>query len=80
MWSLKSQSTEVANYLDRMLLRTVDLDLPDSPTSQRLDYSHHRLVCARFVLGISLGFLGVYHAVDKDSGRDLNVHGPVTQS
>ena len=49
-WALRWPSLRVVSYLDRMLVRRVDLDLLDCPTFHRLDYSDHKLVCARVVL------------------------------
>lgn len=43
--------TNYGRYMERMLVRRVDQELPDCPTFHGLDYSDYRLVCAQMVLG-----------------------------
>lgn len=47
---LDKPSTQVASYLDRMLVRRADIDLLDCSTFHWLGFSDHRLVCVRVAL------------------------------
>lgn len=51
-------STHALSYLDRKLLRNVDLDSLELPTSHSLDYSDHRYVCVQMMLGARPGIAG----------------------
>lgn len=50
-WASNCPSTQVISYLDRMLVRNVNLDLQDCPTFAWLGYLDHKLVCVRMALG-----------------------------
>lgn len=50
-WTSNFPSTQVISYLDKMLVRNVNVDLLDCPTFAWLGYLEHKLVFVRMALG-----------------------------